>query len=73
MTCGQAFAATDSTDRIAQCIKDNKDEGEKAEIVYKYCECMSRKIGTNETQSIDQWEKSHSKEEKECDDESGWK
>ena len=31
------------------------------------------KMDTNETQSVTQWEKSHPKERKECDEKSGWK
>ncbi|MBF0457344.1 MAG: hypothetical protein HQK99_05565 [Nitrospirae bacterium] len=73
MTASLAFADADDTKWIAQCIKDNKKEGAKEEVVYKYCECMNSKMDSNETKSISQWEKSHPKEMKECEDKAGWK
>ncbi|MEO5356653.1 MAG: hypothetical protein H7844_05070 [Nitrospirae bacterium YQR-1] len=73
MASGLAFGDADDTKWIAQCIKDNKGEGAKEEVVYKYCECMNSKMDSNETQSITQWEKSHPKEMKECEKKAGWK
>lgn len=67
------FAGADDVKWIAQCIKDNKDEGAKEEVVYKYCSCMNDKMSDNETQSISQWEKSHPKEMKECEKKAGWR
>ncbi|HAS51410.1 MAG TPA: hypothetical protein DCS21_06575 [Gammaproteobacteria bacterium] len=67
------FAGADDAKWVAQCVKDNQDQGKPAEVVKKYCECMNEKMDDNETQSIAQWEKSHPKEEKECDAKSGWK
>jgi invasion protein IalB len=58
---------------IAKCIEDNKDQGQPAEVVKKYCECMNSKMDANESQSVTQWEKTHPKERKECDAVSGWK
>jgi uncharacterized protein (DUF697 family) len=69
-----ATAATaDDVKWVNQCLKDNKDEGAKEEVVRKYCECMNNKMDDNETQSITKWEKTHAKERKECDREAGWK
>jgi hypothetical protein len=73
MICGAAFADADDTKWIAQCIKDNKDEGAKEEVVYKYCECMNGKMDSNETKSISQWEKTHPDEMKACSKKAGWK
>lgn len=73
MASGSAFADSDDTKWIAQCIKDNKDEGAKEEVVYKYCECMNNKMSSNETKSISQWEKTHPNEMKACEKEAGWK
>lgn len=71
---GLAFAAdADDAKWIAQCAKDNKDAGKPPEVVEKYCTCMNEKMGSNETQSISQWEKTHPNEEKECDAKAGWK
>ena len=70
---GLAFAGADDTKWIAQCMMDNKDEGKSTAVVQKYCECMNEKMSDNETQSITQWEKTHPKEEKECDAKAGWK
>lgn len=67
------FAGADDVKWIAQCIKDNKDEGAKEEVVYKYCSCMNDKMSDNETQSISQLEKSHPKEMKECEKKAGWR
>ncbi len=68
-----APASPDDMKWIAQCIMDNKDEGQPMEVVQKYCECMNSKMDDNETQSVTQWEKSHPKEQKECSDKAGWK
>jgi hypothetical protein len=68
-----AVASSDDVKWIAQCIKDNKDEGAKEEVVYKYCTCMNDKMDENETLSITQWEKSHPKERAACDKAAGWK
>lgn len=73
MTCSMAFADDAITKRVAECITDNKNEGAKDEVVKKYCECMSGKMGPKETQAITQWEKSHDKETKECDKVAGWR
>ncbi|HIJ80955.1 MAG TPA: hypothetical protein HPP76_04545 [Desulfuromonadales bacterium] len=70
---GLAFADADDTKWIVQCIKDNKNEGAKEEVVYKYCQCMNDKMDSNETKSISQWEKTHPQEMKECEKKSGWK
>lgn len=58
---------------IAQCLKDNKGEGAKEEVVYKYCECMNNKMDDNETRSITQWEKANPKAAEECSKKAGWK
>jgi hypothetical protein len=68
-----AFADADDLKWVAQCLLDNKDEGQTPEVVRKYCECMNNKMSDNETRSITEWEKSHPKEEKACDAEAGWK
>jgi hypothetical protein len=66
-------AVTDDEKWINQCVKDNKDEGAKADVVLKYCTCMNDKMDNNETQSITQWEKTHVAERRACDREVGWK
>ena len=71
-----AFAGTaedDDAKWIAQCITDSKGSGQTDEVILKYCSCMNDKMSDNETQSISQWEKTHPKEEKECDAKAGWK
>jgi len=73
MASGHAFADSDDTKWIAQCIKDNKHEGAKEEVVYKYCECMNSKMDSNENRSITQWEKTHPSEMKACERKAGWK
>jgi hypothetical protein len=66
-------ASPDDVKWINQCVKDNKDEGAKEEVVLKYCTCMNNKMSDNETQSITQWEKVHVAERRACDREAGWK
>jgi hypothetical protein len=69
-----AFAGSaDDAKWIAQCIMDNKDEKVAAEVMTKYCTCMTAKMDENETKSVTQWEKTHKTEEAQCDKESGWK
>lgn len=58
---------------VAQCLDDNKNEGKSLDVVKIYCECMNDKMSENETLSITQWEKTHPKEEAECDAKAGWK
>ena len=70
---GLAFADADDAKWIKQCVKDNKDEGAKEEVVYKYCACMNDKMDSNETKTITQWEKTHPDERKECEKKAGWK
>jgi hypothetical protein len=70
---GVAMADADDTKWIAQCIKDNKNEGAKEEVVYKYCECMNNKMDSNETRSISQWEKANPKAMQDCEKKAGWK
>ena len=66
-------ATTDDVKWINQCVKDNKDEGAKADVVLKYCTCMNNKMSDNETQSITQWEKTHKTEQAACSKQAGWK
>lgn len=71
---GAALAGkADDAKWIAQCVKDNKNEGAKEEVVYKYCQCMNDKMDDNETRSISEWEKSNPKARKDCEKKAGWK
>lgn len=73
LSVGPAMADADDKKWIAQCIKDNKDEGAKPEVIKKYCTCMNDKMDANETKSITEWEKTHKKEAAECSKKAGWK
>jgi hypothetical protein len=74
MFSGAALAdKADDMKWIAQCLKDNKDEGVKEEVVFKYCKCMNDKMDENETRSITQWEKANPKAANECSKKAGWK
>ncbi len=70
---GTAYAGEDDMNWIAQCMKDNARASEAPETVSKYCTCMNDKMSESETQSITQYEKSHPKEQAECDQVAGWK
>jgi hypothetical protein len=70
---GSAVAVTtDDVKWIAQCVKDNSDQGAKRLVVLKYCTCMNNKMTDDETQSITEWEKTHPEEQKACEGEAGW-
>lgn len=68
-------AAQSADDRkwVAQCMRDNKDEGARTDVVRKYCECMNDKMSDNETRSITQWEQANPKARQQCEKEAGWK
>ena len=68
-----ARADADDAKWIVQCVKDNADAKVGPEVVTAYCTCMNNKMDSNETQSIDKWEKTHTKERTECEKSSGWK
>lgn len=68
---GLAATAVDAN-RINQCVKDNKNEGAKKEVVLKYCTCMNSKMDNNEIKSITRWEKTHPTEQRACNREAGW-
>ncbi len=70
---GPVLADADDMKWIAQCLKDNKNEGAKEEVVFKYCKCMNDKMDSNETRSISQWEKANPNAMKACEKEAGWK
>jgi hypothetical protein len=71
---GQVSAqSADDKKWVAQCMKDNKDEGAKTEVVRKYCVCMNDKMSDNETRTITQWEKANPAARKACEKEAGWK
>ena len=75
LSANSLAVAQDADDKkwIAQCVRDNREEGAKAAVVRKYCECMNDKMDANETRSISQWEKTHKKEMDECSKQAGWK
>ena len=72
---GSSVARADADDKkwVAQCMKDNKGEGAKDEVVQKYCVCMNDKMDANETRSITQWEKANPKTAEVCSKQAGWK
>jgi len=73
LACGPALADSDDVKWVAQCLKDNKDEGAKLEVVTKYCTCMNNKMGADETRTITVWEKANPQARKACEKEAGWK
>lgn len=52
---------------------NNRNEGAKAEVVRKYCECMNNKMDSNETRSVSQWEKANPGAMQDCERQAGWK
>ena len=69
---GPARADADDIKWIGQCVTDNKDEGQKTEVVVAYCTCMNNEMSSQESRSITQWEKTHKKELEACAKKAGW-
>ena len=72
LTSTVAYADNDDLKWVAKCVQDNADAKVDSDIVAKYCACMNDKMDSNETQSIDKWEKTHKDEKKACEKKSGW-
>ena len=70
---GTAFADSDDVKWVERCIKDNKNEGAKPDVVRKYCVCMNGKMDDSETRTITQWEQANPAAMKACEKEAGWK
>ncbi|WP_348928657.1 hypothetical protein [Aquabacter sp. CN5-332] len=72
---GAAYAQQTADDAkwIAQCVTDNKDEGQSAPVVLAYCTCMTNKMSSGETRSVSQWEKANPRTQEACSAEAGWK
>jgi hypothetical protein len=63
----------DNAKWIGDCMLDNKDEGQAADVVTKYCTCMNNEMSDSETRSVTEWEKANPKVMEKCSKESGWK
>jgi hypothetical protein len=71
---GPVRASTSDDARwIAQCVRDNKDEGQPGPVVAAYCACMVEAMPESETRSVTQWEKTHKREENRCGAQAGWR
>ena len=73
MAGGPARADADDAKWVAQCVRDNKDEGQTVGVITTYCTCMNNKMSSNETRSITQWEKANKREMEACSTQAGWK
>lgn len=73
LTAATAQSNSDDAKWVAQCIRDNKDEGQTVQVVTSYCTCMNDKMDSNETRSITQWEKANKREMEACSAQAGWK
>ena len=67
-----AYADNDDLKWVAKCIQDNAAATVGPDVVAKYCACMNSKMSDSESQSISQWEVSHTTEKKQCEAASGW-
>ena len=67
-----ACAGNDDLSRIEQCITDNNEAKVFADVVQKYCACMSNKMGSGFAMSVSDWENTHLKEREKCDIKAGW-
>jgi hypothetical protein len=59
-----ASSTSDDIQWIARCMSDNRNQGQSAEVIRKYCECMVSKMDDDETQSVTEWENSILRKEK---------
>ncbi len=73
LTGNAAYAGSDDLKWVAQCIQDNAGASVGADVVATYCGCMNNKMSDNESQSISQWEKTHTTEKNQCEAAAGWK
>ncbi len=71
-TAAHADSNSDNAKWVAQCISDNKDEGQTIETITSYCNCMNDKMSDDETKSISEWEKAHPSEEDACAKTAHW-
>lgn len=59
-------------DRVAQCIKDNKNERQSEQTVADYCNCMNYLMPTDANQTVSQWEKKHKHANEACSEKAHW-
>jgi hypothetical protein len=64
--------ANEDKQSIEECVKDNADQGQKAQVITAYCACMTEKMAVGEPLSVSEWEKSHPAEGKACSAAAGW-
>jgi hypothetical protein len=64
---------SDDSKWIGDCVIENKDEGQSADVVTKYCTCMNNEMSDDESRSVTEWEKANPKVTEKCSKESGWK
>ncbi len=68
-----AFAgAADDAKWVAQCVADNKGEGQSSATVSSYCKCMVDLMPESTTASVSTWEKTHKAEDESCSKAAGW-
>lgn len=65
--------ANEDKQAIEECIKDNADQGQGAQVVTAYCACMTEKMAVGEKLTVSEWEKTHPAEDKACSAAAGWK
>lgn len=66
--------AQTSDDRkwIGECIVDNKDEGQKPDVVSAYCTCMNNSMSDNERRSVSVFERANPSIQERCSKQAGW-
>ncbi len=67
-----AYAGEDDAKWVSKCISDNQSEGQSVETLTKYCTCMNNKMSSSETQSVTEWEKTHTQENEDCSKAANW-
>lgn len=68
-----ADKTSDDSKWIGDCVIENKDEGQPADVVTKYCTCMNNEMSDDESRSVTEWEKANPKVMDKCSKDSGWK
>ncbi|WP_439544104.1 hypothetical protein [Hyphomicrobium sp.] len=63
---------SDDSKWIGDCVIENKDEGQPADVVTKYCTCMNNEMSDDESRSVTEWEKANPKVMEKCSKDAGW-
>ncbi len=73
---GNAFAADKNAEKandMKKCKDMQSDQGQTADVVNKWCECVWEKMPDSAAGSLDSWAKSNKAADEACAAKAGWK